>query len=472
LVDPVVRLAVAVVAACLLGSLLLRASSDKEGAEDEPASERSPQSRLPRTLTNLRHTLAVIATGALLWWLPRLDTTPEAMLLAAVYALAVLLMTPEIVAPILRRLPTGAASMRLARRQLLRDSGRSGIAVATLAAVLGLPLGYLALLDTMIRTAEAGVISGVAPQQISLEPRGGKFLPPPRAVVDTVEGRIGLTDPVRLRYLWSKNTFVLIGGTGNGAVLALDSPEDVARFGDLQLSTEQQTLLTEGGMLTWDDQEGDRRTLSLPDGATQRSVAELPVAAAEFAQAWQQGTSGVLLTSTARRLDLPVSSGAFVYTGVSDDEAAAARRAVLDAGLDPKQVVIYESPDGIYVPEALYASAVGLMLIVLGTSVVVARTQVATLRSYLGGLIAIGLPVGWVRQVIVLQNTAIVAMSTVLALVLAIPPVVITAALIPDFVLSLPWRWIGLVIVAFFVAVLGATMISSRRLRAADRFAT
>jgi len=60
----------------------------------------------------------------------------------------------------------------------------------------------------------------------------------------------------------------------------------------------------------------------------------------------------------------------------------------------------------------------------------------------------------------------------VLALVLAIPPVVITAALIPDFVLSLPWRWIGLVIVAFFVAVLGATMISSRRLRAADRFAT
>ncbi len=52
------------------------------------------------------------------------------------------------------------------------------------------------------------------------------------------------------------------------------------------------------------------------------------------------------------------------------------------------------------------------------------------LRSYLGGLITLGLPRRWARNVLNLQTTVLVAISATLSLVIGVIPIVIAA--LPD----------------------------------------
>lgn len=79
-----------------------------------------------------------------------------------------------------------------------------------------------------------------------------------------------------------------------------------------------------------------------------------------------------MLAATAERLGLPVSDEGLLFTGVPDTEAQAARQAVLDAGLGPSQVQIYERSE-LLVPQAFFAGAAGLMLVVLLGIIVLSR---------------------------------------------------------------------------------------------------
>jgi hypothetical protein len=108
---------------------------------------------------------------------------------------------------------------------------------------------------------------------------------------------------------------------------------------------------------------------------------------------------------------------------------------------------------------------------VLITAMTIARTQVATLREYTGRLIAIGLSNNWARQVLLIQASLIICISTSIALLLAVAPIATAALRMPELELSIPWHWLLPVSVIFFGANALATIISSRRLRASDRFA-
>jgi hypothetical protein len=80
----------------------------------------------------------------------------------------------------------------------------------------------------------------------------------------------------------------------------------------------------------------------------------------------------------------------------------------------------------------------------------------------------VGLTTRWVRQVLLVQGGVIVGVSTVVALLIAIPPVVVATWRLPDLVLTIPWTWLGLTVTAFYAATAGGILLSSRRLRARD----
>ena len=180
---------------------------------------------------------------------------------------------------------------------------------------------------------------------------------------------------------------------------------------------------------------------------------------------WRAGTSGILLTRTARRLRLPVSTGAVLFAGISDPQAAAVRSAVLAAGLDPEQVLVYEPPRPAAPPLALSMAAVGLALLTLLISLTVAQGQATVLRGYLGTLIAIGIPTGWARQVLMIEHAVVVSVGTALASVVAIPPVLVAVWRLPGFVLSVPWLQLVAVVGTVYLAGLLALLAASRRLR-------
>jgi hypothetical protein len=491
---PLLRLVWVSAVSCLVASLVLFATR----REPQPGTGRSTPQRaaigsdtmppgatvgggLPRAavariggmITPIRRFGALAAGLAAVAQIAALETVAGSMIMAGTFGLAVLLLTPELVDVAIRALSTSDPRARLGRRQLVHDKDRAVVGVAVLTAALGAPLGMLTLLATLLSTAQADVTPAVAPHQVVLSSPAGALHPPSPDVVRAVTNRVAFdAPPVQVGYLWTDKVMVTVQDAGMGTLLVVNSPDDAARLNNAPLSTEAVDTLREGGMLLWRGNEREQRSLLVRNAETGQLVSTtepLRTSRVDFQSPWDIPTSGVLLAATAQRMGLDIQKAALVFTGVSDAQAALAKQAAIGAGLDSYEVGIYEPPKPITAPPVFYIAAVGLALVVLVTAMAVARAQVLTLRGYVGRLIAVGLSTRWVRQVLLLQSAVVVATSTLLAMLMGVLPVVITALRLPDFSLSIPWQWLGAVLVAFYGAVACATLISSRGLRAADR---
>lgn len=357
------------------------------------------------TASLVRRCAAILTGGVIVFQVATLDSISEAMVLTGTLGLAVLLAAPDLIGTVVGWLPRTGPRLRLGRQRLLHNRSRSVAAVAVLTAVLAAPLALLTLLATEMATQEAKAVPEVAAHQVVLSGVGGFTQPPPRAAVEAVAARVRFTD-VPIRLRFA-----------DGA-LVVDTPEEISRLGD---------------------------------------------------QPWQGTTRGVLLTSSARARNLPITDGGILFTNVPDAVAVAVRQAVLDARLDHGIVTIHQPPDPPFVPTTFYAAVLGLALVALLTTMAVARSQVGTLRPYLGRLVAIGLPARWARQVLLVESAVVVGVSTLLALIIAVPSVAITAWRIGSLTLDVPWPHLGVLVGAFFLAAATATAVAGRRLRATDR---
>lgn len=446
---------------------------------------RSLLSSLPRGrwVSNVRHALATLAAAVAIWQGFSLDAIDEAMILVGTLAAVFTLMTPEIVRTALRWFPVSGPRRRLARQQLLFDQGRALIVVAVLTATLGPPVAMATLLDTLI-TSETRVPS-VAPHQVVLSgPNGG-----PRAqqgLVDQIVRRVDPpAPPVQLSYLGSgedqpgpKDVDVTVAGDDLAFVMAVETVEDAVRLSNGALTDAQRQTLRNGGLLAWSQR--DRKDLKPEGGALQLVVqnaqtgaalsktAPIPAVYAPFEPSWQENGAGLILTSTARRLGLPVFRAEVVLTGVGPTASARAKQAAIDAGYDPRQVGVHDI-DTVEVPPAFWAAIIGLGLLVLLTIFSLTGAQAAMLRSYLGGLIALGLPRGWARNVLNLQTGILVAISAISSLVIGVVPIVIAAVKVPGLTLAIPWSALAAIVALFAGSAALGTALSSRRLRAADR---
>jgi putative ABC transport system permease protein len=466
LVAPAGRLLWVTAVACLAAAVMLFLAT-RPGRGPARAGCRLP------AVTPIRHALGILAGAAVVVQARRVDEVPEAMVLAGVLAGALLLFTPELVGAALRLLPVVEPRIRLGRRQLDADRDRAVGAVVVLAAALGAPLALLTLLATLISTVQADTVPAVAWGQLVLSGLDGNSDPPPSEVVDAVTDHVAFeAAPIRVGYLGTDHSHVVWAGADLGAVLAVDSVDEVARLNNAPLTASQTAALEGGGMLLT-GQGGPTRRALVHLGNKGRGVlgttAPLPVAYGDFEPVWLDPYGALVLTATARRLDLPVRRGALVYTGVSHEQALAARQAALDARLDTQHVGIHVPPEPERLPPAYYTSVLGLGLLVLLTTVALARTQVLTLRGYLGRLVSVGLTTRWVRHVLLVQSAVVVGVSTVLALLVAIPPVLVATWRMPDLVLTIPWAWLGLTTGVFYAATVLATLLAARRIRSVDR---
>ncbi|WP_124771652.1 hypothetical protein [Micromonospora inaquosa] len=475
LVAPAARLLGVTVAACTAAALLLHLAHPRSTGAAAPS--RAPSARAGKKRTRVtgaavRRIAATVLGVAIIVQIGVLDSVEEAMVLTATVAATVLLFTPEVVGIAIRLLPTTDPRSHLGRKQLHNDRARAVAAVAVLTTTLGAPLGLTTLLATLITTAQEDVVATVAPHQVVLSGPGGAMQPPSRDVVTAVSARLAdAAPPVKTGYLTTETVHVTVKDAGIGAVLVVETPEQASRLNNGPLSDAQLQTLQRGGLLVWNEGPDQRQLLS-HDLTSDRVVATsppLPAARAAFEPTWTSGVSGLLLATTAQRLNLAISPAAIVFTNVTDDQATSAEQAAIDNGLDPLQVGIYQPPEPITVPPAYYTAVLGLAAIVLATTMAVARSQVITLRSYLGRLIAIGLSPRWARHVLLIQNGLIILTSTVLAALIAVPPVIVAAIKLRGFTLSIPWTWLLVITAAFYIATLAASVASSRRLISKDR---
>ena len=177
------------------------------------------------------------------------------------------------------------------------------------------------LLDTLIASDAKSEVASVAPGQVKLESGDGSALHgPPRDLVRRVVSAVDpAAPPVDVAYVASENVTVNVDGDDLGFVIAVDSAEDAARLNNGALSAEQRAALQQGGLLAWKELDG-RSTRKLVVSATatetRRALTRpLPVALGPVQPGWKEGIDGIVLSSTARRLGLPLSRSAVCLSG-------------------------------------------------------------------------------------------------------------------------------------------------------------
>ncbi|WP_103531338.1 hypothetical protein [Streptomyces sp. SM11] len=487
LADPALRLLILIVLTSLVAGLALArddrrhasapANRDKTGRSTDEAAT----TKTSRRIRDTRQVLAVLAWCATAVYAVRVDSPAMAMTLTGLVTVAVLLVIPEAFALTLKFIPEKGPRSRLARRQLAADSRRASASLAVLTVLFGASLGFLALLDTLLRTADTQRHPDVLSGQILLADSTSDRFAPTKSVLRAAEAT-GLLDghprlEVTPAYTMDRNN-VTRSATRPGSdtiFLTVKSPADAERLLGHSLGRDQLATLTAGGLLIWSDApgapEGTSARTSLvvhQDDKTLGRTPELPMVAVDAAPTqWRAGSDGIMLRSTASELRLPLPpQGPIMITGLADTQTEAVQQALITSGHDGRAARIYVPPEPAVAPAALLATAVALVVLVLATVLTAIRGQIRTLRGYMAGLTALGLPPAWTRRILLYQQAALIAVSTLLGLIIALLPTVIIANRISGFVLSVPWAQLATLLAAIYLAALLAATRSLLRLRA------
>lgn len=465
---PLARMVVMTVIGCLMGAFVL------DQAASHRASPRPSKSTTSHRMSDIRQVLAVGVAGVCVLQIPRLDSPAKALILAGTISLAVVLIVPDLVRVVVKLLPEKGPIMRLCKRQLQTDHVRVVGAVALLALVVGMSVGFLSLLNTQIRTAETQSYPLVLPGQVTLSDRGADSLPVPRgarAAADTVEF---LRDqkPVQLRFLGLTEDDLatrVVAGDSDGVILALDTTRDVERLLGT-LSGDQAATLRDGGMVIWEDPAPPGGEVELHLTSPNTAIATIPFVRTTTPRVeWALGRAGVMLTSTAKVHKMPIITGAVLYTDVPSSDAKALLSALMTRGIDPKTASTYKEPPPVIPQPALVVTALGLVVLVLTIVTVATRTQTTSLRTRASHLLAIGLPPTWCRRVIAGQQLVMLAMATVIGLIIGAAPTLLAVWRISGFVLEVPWYQIATLLSAIYLATFVVFVVSLRKVTPRER---
>lgn len=427
---------------------------------------------------HLRHAALTAAGCAVVFFVAGLDTSGDVIRLAALTSLAAALATPDLLRALAPRLPDGSLTARLTSRLMIRHVTRAGVTAATIAFTVAASTGLMTMVSSAL---EGDLLTRPAialPGQVALDNDSTPSMPVPSDVVAAAETVPALArqQPAqlysigRVEYLKEYGITDLVDSVGVadriGQVFAFDSADDVARALGRTLNSDEVGILDEGGLLVLDESlVAATGQVTLLAESDQRPVATLE---ARFAPhdplPWFAATHGVVLTQTARDYGLPLSPGARIYTGVSDDDAAAVIAALSERGINPENAEVFRPPDPIVPPAALVGSSVGLFLLLLLLTASATRSQVVAMRPWASRLAQLGVRPRWARGVLFRQYGWILAVAIPMGSIAGVLPLLLSKALLPDLVVVVPWAMILVLMGALLAAVGAACWFSTRAL--------
>lgn len=427
-----------------------------------------------RAAPQLQRAGLVSAFAALLMQVALVATIPGAMTFTLTLLVLVVLLTGSVLPKILQLLPGDGPRSRLVRRQLLADRTRVLTATAIITAVFAVALSMVIFLDAMSVSEAKTRVTAAAPGQLNIVAGGGGLSSAPSpALVTTVREALGESpQPIDVGFVFGNDEIARLDGVSDGIVLVVDSASEVARLGGRRLSDSSETVLNSGGVLTWEGPTTDKIRLivsNFADGTTLRTTAPVPTATIPFAPSWQAKAAGIMLRSGATTAALPSSSAEVVFTDLSSEATDAARSAALSAGYDPRQVIAYGELPDIVPPVAYVGSALALTAVLLAAVTAVARAQATTLRPYLSGLVALGLPRRWAKHVLYREVAVLLALGALLGTAVAVLPLILATRTVDGLQFAIPWRQVGTLMALFLTMALLATGHASRNLRPVGR---
>ncbi|MCG8656669.1 MULTISPECIES: ABC transporter permease [unclassified Yimella] len=426
-------------------------------------------------LTFLRRVTAAAGCAAVIALAVSTNTTKESMILVGACLGVAVLVMPDLVPLILRRVPEGAPSQRLAVRQLRADSSRAQAAILTLVVAVAVPVAFFTLVSTVTHAGNDARVATVPRGQIMVSDGQSGIGAPSTDVVNVVRANLPAARTVVLGAASGAAGPVAIENAPAMGVWTVNGPADAERLIGSPLTEAQRVTLDRGGILVWDDKPaGTRRltswaqTTSGPDGAHVAAVVDATPAVID--PSWQRNASGLITRAGLERHGLRSDGGLVVFTGVSDGDAQAVARDVVARGIDISQVVVHEEPNSVVVPLAFTLAAIMLAAVVGFTALVLFRGQARTMSRYLASLVAIGLTPVWVGRVLLRQAVIICVVGTLIGAAIGVASVIAFSRAHQGLPLVVPWVPIIATTGLGVSAALLSSVLSGRRVRATDRF--
>ncbi|WP_168990073.1 FtsX-like permease family protein [Yimella sp. RIT 621] len=426
-------------------------------------------------LTFLRRVTAAAGCAAVIALAVSTNTTKESMILVGACLGVAVLVMPDLVPVILRRVPEGAPGQRLAVRQLRADSSRAQAAILTLVVAVAVPVAFFTLVSTVTHAGNDARVAAVPPGQIMVSDGQSGIGAPSTDVVNVVRANLPAARTVVLGAASGAAGPVAIENAPAMGVWTVNGPADAERLIGSPLTEAQRVTLGRGGILVWDDKPAGTRRLtswaqptSGPDGAHVAAVVDATPAVID--PSWQRSASGLITRAGLERHGLRSDGGLVVFTGVSDADAQAVARDVVARGIDISQVVVHEEPNSVVVPLAFTLAAVMLAAVVGFTALVLFRGQARTMSRYLASLVAIGLTPVWVGRVLLRQAVIICVVGTLVGAAIGVASVTAFSRAHQGLPLVVPWVPIVATTGLGVSAALLSSLLSGRRVRATDRF--
>jgi hypothetical protein len=489
---PILRFAlITVLTGAVALAAVIRRAAGHSGLNEEPP--RIATGRAPTvgvfTRTDLRRLLALAAVCYSLLQLSGLDTPAGAMRFSASIAVAYVIVLPDLLPPILARLPERGWVSRLVKRRLQDNLNGSIALVAVVSLLVGMTFGYLTLLDTWVTSADASRTPDVVPGQVLVTGASLTAAAPPeaRAFAQRVLGDQATAVPIQRSFNdayadhGDQARAAVIPELDDGYLVVLRHGQDLAAILGQALTTEESATLAHSGVILWNDELVNADGERVRSGANPRVSLQVedsgdkvlagPVALpARIVSAprgdWRLQTVGAIVQSTVETLGLPATGGPLLYSGVSDQTADKLHAAAVSEGYSRDFIITYEPPPALIPAATLPAVGFGLTILLLALAVAATWSGARNLQRFVALLVYLGISPAKARTTALLQNAWLFVIATGFGLLLAAVPTVITRTMLTGFVVSIPWISMITLIVTLFVACAFSSFTAVARLRA------
>lgn len=324
---------------------------------------------------------------------------------------------------------------RLLVRHLAADVWRPGVIVTLVVMAVGPGVILPVAVASILTSVNDQIVATAAPGQLMVTGRGGdtSAAPDPDVVAALTAAAPSAARSVRV---WAVMDDTVTASTDASGlhVAAVSSVEDAEAISNHALDRADLSALADGAVLSW----RGGRLLALR--GTEADLVSVSVRPSGFDRSWQELYSGIMLTSRAEDLGLPLTETSRVFVGVGDKEGAAMRDEVYAAGLEVSAVYPHRPPVPYELPLGLTVASSGATLILITTAVALTTVQVRSLRRYADRLLALGLGRRWIGSVVAGESVILNLVGVTIGLAVVVAPVLAVAAHVPTFTITVPWN--------------------------------
>ncbi|MFT4081761.1 MAG: hypothetical protein QM638_04175 [Nocardioides sp.] len=445
------------VVGCVVGSVALRVTS-------QPGVRRLrlPAGRKARIVS--RGLIAVLALVAAVY-AARTRQLVDATLLMAPLTVIAILLAPELVRGLSRWRVSATTEprVRLIARHVDSEHWRPTVVLILSVIAIGPVILVPTLTRTILATENQQLASTAAPGQILVTGPNGGGGRPQQKLLDALAAAAPTTaDQVKV-YDLSKGSRAVSLDPQAGLIAAVASVDDAQDLANGHLTADQRTVLARGGVLTW-NRDGDDHAIYIRDGLKQAKTKPIDVLNAPFQKSWEGLYSGLMLLPAANALELPHTWTTQVFTGLSITQASTMMQDLEARGLDTSSVYAYRPPVPYTLPVVFDVARIGVEAILLLVGIALANVQVRTLRRHGRSLHTLGIPRGWIGQVIGGEMLALFVAGAVLTILIVDTPVLAVASRIRGVRVSIPVLEIGVVAGLILIITAAAVWTGTHRI--------